>query len=282
MKAKLFSLIFSLIFISSTSNSFALTNSNVAESPEWASVMQIKSEAPDSKGDTTPGYCNATLINKNVLITAAHCLKLAYISGMKKIDIQIGYYKYITRKTDGKVVRVGYLAKYNLTKNVNIELPRSLMDKISRRGEKAMIDPNEDVAVVWWNEETPEMAEVQIADIVTPAEHNLIIKNISQTTLLVVTVNPFSEMSTDTKRMAILNSFKWKGYVYSKSQSRVEEGDSGAPLFANVNGKNKIFAVVKGKASTVFENWDAYAGITPHLCQIASTLPTFIKILACK
>ncbi|MBC7539378.1 MAG: trypsin-like serine protease [Bacteriovorax sp.] len=282
MIKKLISLIFSLALFCSFSNCFALTNSIVAESPEWTNVMQIKSEAPDSTGDTTPGYCNATLINHNVLITAAHCVKLAYISGMKKIDIQIGYYKYITRKTDGKLVRIGYVAKYNLTKNVNVELPRSLIDKISHSGEKSTIDPTEDVALIWWNEETPEMADIQVADIVSPAEHNSLIKNISQTTLQAVTVNPFSEMSLDTKRIATLNNFKWSGYVYSKSQSRVEVGDSGAPLFAKINGKFKILAVVKGKASTVFDNWDAYAGVNPHLCQMAELLPTFIKIEACK
>lgn len=271
-----------LVVLFSITNAFALTNSTPALSPDWTNVMQISSGAPDSKGDTTPGYCNATLINKNVLITAAHCVVLAYISGMKKIDIEVGQYKYITRKTDGKVVRIGYAQKYKLTKNVNVELPRTLTDKIARRGEKASIAPTEDVALLWWNEETPEFADIAVSDIVTPIEHENLIKNITQTSLSIVTINPFSEMSLDTKRMATLNNYKWSGYVYSKSVSRVEEGDSGAPLFAMINGKFKIFAVVKGKASTIFDNWDAYSAVGPHLCQIANTLPTFIKIPACQ
>lgn len=263
------------------SNSFALTNSTPALSPDWTHVMQIRSDAPDSTGDTAPGFCNATLIHKNVLITAAHCVKLAYISGMKKIDIEVGQYKYITRKTDGQVVRIGYAPKFKVTKNVQVELPRTLTDKIARRGEKAVISPSEDVALIWWNEETPEFADITLADVAGPAEHMNIIKDIAQTNLIAVTVNPFSEMSLDTKRMSTLNAVKWKGYVYSKSTGRVEEGDSGAPLFAMINNKLKIFAVVKGKASTIFDNWDAYSAVNPHLCQISSGLPTFIKISAC-
>lgn len=270
------------IFIFSLSNSFALTNSTVAESPEFTNVLQIRSDAPDASGESIPGFCNATLINQHAMVTAAHCIKLAYISGQKKIGIQVGNYKYITRKTDGKVVRVGYVVKHNLEKDLHIEVSRTLADKFSRRGEKATIDPSEDFAILWWNEELPEFADIQVADIVSPLEHNTIIKNIGQYIFQPLTINPFSEMSTDTKRMATISDLKWKGYVFSKAISRVEEGDSGAPLFVKINNKLKVFAVVKGKASTVFDNWDAYSAVNPHLCQIAMNLPTFIKIDACK
>jgi hypothetical protein len=261
---------------------FALTNSLPAISPEWINVMQIRSEAPDSKGETTPGYCNATLIHKNVLITAAHCVKLAYISGMKIITIEAGQYKYITRKSDGQTVRIGYVPKFKLTKNVHLEIAKSLADKIARSGENATIDPTEDSALIWWNEETPEFNDIGVADIVTPTEHNNIIKQISATTFNIVTLNPFADMSIDTKRTAALNNFKWNGYVYSKSLSRVEEGDSGAPLFAVINGKYKIFAVVKGKASTIFDNWDAYSAINPHFCELVRSMPSFIQFETCK
>lgn len=271
-----------IIALLMTTSAFALTNSTPALSDSWTNVMQIRSDAPDSQGNDAPGFCNATLIHKNVLITAAHCVKLAYISGMKKIDIEVGQYKYITRRTDGQTVRVGYAQKYKLSKDVHIELPIALADKIHRRGEKATIDPTEDMALLWWNEETPEFNDIAVADIVSPSEHATILKNFSQTSLTALTVNPFSEMTLDTKRMATLNNFKWNGYVYSKSLSRVEEGDSGAPLFALIGGKFKIFAVVKGKASTIFENWDAYSAVNPHVCQLARSLPTFIQISSCK
>ena len=69
-----------LVLILMSSHIFALTNSILDDSPEFVSVVQIKSEAPDSSGESIPGYCNATFISKNILVTAAHCIKLAYIS----------------------------------------------------------------------------------------------------------------------------------------------------------------------------------------------------------
>lgn len=271
----------SLCLLLGTSSLFALTNSTFADSPLWSPVVQIKSEAPDSTGDSIPGYCNATFIAKNILVTAAHCVKLAYISKDNKLNIQTGYYKYVKRP-DGQVVRIGYVPKNNFDRYINIELPKSLADKIASRGEKAQIGPDEDFAVLWWNEATPEIDELNFATPVTLAEHNQIIKNIKAYPLKAVSINLFSEMSNDTKRMADLNNYKWSGgYVYSKSSARVEEGDSGAPLFVNINGKMKVFAVVKGKATTIFDNWDVYSALNNHLCTIAKKMPTDMKIESC-
>lgn len=260
---------------------FALTNSTPALDAEWAPVVQIKSEAPDSSGESIPGYCNATFVARNIMVTAAHCVKLAYISKENSINFQIGYYKYITRP-DGQTVRVGYVPKHKFDRDVNIELPKSLADKIASRGEKAQIGPDEDFAILWWNEATPEINDMNFATPVTLAEHNQVIKNIKAYPLKVVSINLFSEMSTDTKRMADLNTFKWNnGYIHSKSSSRVEEGDSGAPVFVTINGVKKIFGVVKGKASTVFDNWDVYPAIHSHLCVINKRMPTDMKIKTC-
>lgn len=260
---------------------FALTNSTPALDADWTPVVQIRTEAPDSSGESIPGYCNATFIAKNIVVTAAHCVKLAYISKDNLINVQVGYYKHITRP-DGQVVRVGYVPKSKFDRHVNIELPKSLTDKIASRGEKAQIGPEEDFAILWWNEATPEISDMNFATPVTLAEHTQITKNIKAYPLKVVSINLFSEMSTDTKRMADLNNFKWNnGYVHSKSTSRVEEGDSGAPLFVTINGAKKIFGVVKGKASTVFDNWDVYPAIHSHLCVLNKKMPTDMKIKTC-
>ncbi len=270
-----------LCLLFSASSLFALTNSTFADSPEWSPVVQIKSEAPDATGDTVPGYCNATFIARNILLSAAHCVKLAYISKENLLNIQTGYYKYM-KKPDGQVVRIGYAVKDSFNRHINIELPKSLADKIASRGHKAQIGPNEDFALLWWNDPTPEIDEMNFATPVTAAEHTLITKNMKAHPFKVVSINLFSEMSTDTKRMADLNNYKWNGgHVYSKSSARVEEGDSGAPLFVNVNGKMKIFAVVKGKATTIFDNWDVYSAIHNHLCVIAKKMPTDMKIESC-
>lgn len=261
--------------------SFALTNSRFADAPEWAPIVQIKSEAPDASGESIPGYCNATFIAKNILVTAAHCVKLAYISKDTRLNIQTGYYKYI-QKPDGQVVRVGYVPKKTFDRHVNIELPKSLVDKIASRGEKTQIGPNEDFALLWWNEATPEIDELNFSIPVTPLEHAAIIKNMKAYPLTALSINFFSEMSTDTKRMADLNNYKWNGgHVYSKSTSRVEEGDSGAPLFVTINGKKKVFAVVKGKATTIFDNWDVYTAVHSHLCELSKKMPTDKRIESC-
>lgn len=270
-----------IMYMLTPSSTFALTNSVLAESSDWSYVVQIKSEAPDSTGESIPGFCNATFIAKNILVTAAHCVKLAYISKDKLINIQTGYYKYVTRP-DGQVVRIGYVKKEQFDKHVNIEFPQSLADKIARRGEKAQISPDEDFAMLWWNDATPEIKDMTFAEITSPAEHSIIIKNLKAYPLKAVSINFFSEMSLDTKRMADLNNFKWNnGYVYSKSQSRVEEGDSGAPLFVKINNKLKIFGVVKGLAKTIFDNWDVYPAINNHICDLNKKMPLDMNLKSC-
>lgn len=273
--------IYFFIFFSFPLNIYALSNSSPALSASWSSVVQIKSEAPDSKGENIPGYCNATFIGKNILITAAHCMKLAYLSQDKKIEIQTGYYKYITRQ-DGVTVRIGYVPKHTFSKLVNIEFPKSLIDKLSIHGEKTKIGPGEDFSILWWNEETPEIYDLEFAIPLSPSEHKIAIKNISSHSFAVVTINLFSEMSTDTKRMASLNNYKWNnGYLYSKSNSRVEEGDSGAPLFIKINNENKLFAVTKGRASTLISNWDVYPSINDHLCDLNLKMPSEMRLKGC-
>lgn len=264
-----------------TSPIYALTNSVIADSDQWSPVVQISNDAPDANGESIPSYCNGTLIAKTVILTAAHCVKFAYLSRHTNIEIETGHYKYVT-KPDGQVVRIGYVAKNKFEKNVNIELPQTLVDKFSRRGEKAQIGPDEDFAILWWNEPTPETDGINFAQITTPQEHSVINKNIKQYPLIAVSINLFAEMSLNTKRMITLDNYKWNNnYVYSKSNSRVEEGDSGAPLFVKYQNKYKLFSVVKGKASTIFDNWDVYSSINPHLCALNRHMPTDLKISGC-
>ena len=99
----------------------------------------------------------------------------------------------------------------------------------------------------------------------------------------VVTINFMEEMSTDTKRMAELNNLKFDSsrYFSSKSTSRVQAGDSGAPLFVRIGTEWNLVGVVKGRASTVFSNWDVYPSIELNLCQISEKLDQEAKRLLC-
>jgi secreted trypsin-like serine protease len=267
-----------LLFLSLT-NSFALTNSLPADSPALDNIVFIKSEAPDSHGDTTPGYCNATLLNSQVLITAAHCVALAYISNDTKLTIQLGAYRYHT-KPDGTRIRVGYATNKTIIQDVQIELTTNLKNKLASRGEKYSIDPQDDVALVWWNNPLPETSALTYPELLSKVEYQAILKNFSATTFNVVSINPFAEVRTsNTRKIATLNDFKWtfSNYLQSKSFSRVEEGDSGAPIFAIAQGKIKLFGVVKGRASTIFDNWDVYPSANLQICQLSFNLPMEFK-----
>lgn len=262
-------------------HSFALTNSTFAESDTWSSVVQIRTDAPDASGESIPGFCNATFIGKNIMVTAAHCVLLAYVSKENALQIDTGYYKYVVRP-DGQRVKIGYVLKDRFIKNVNIEFPQSLADKVNRSGYKTKIGPDDDFAVLWWNEETPEIADMKFATPVTLNDHAQIIRSLSTFPLKVVSINLFSEPGLDTKRMGDLNSVKWaNNYVHSQSVVRVEEGDSGAPVFTTINGQTKLFAVVKGRATTIFSNWDVYPAVNPYLCDINKRMPTHMKLSVC-
>lgn len=269
-----------LFFISF--NSLAITNSKSEERAFFDNVIFIRSDAPDANGDTAPAFCNATLIAKNIAITAAHCVSLAYVSRQHNIEFQKGAYKYKIMP-DGTKRKIGYVPNFQKVINVEIEFSSTLKDKFDRSEYKAKIGPSEDFAVIWWKENIEEFNQIEFAELVSPSEEKLLKSNLKNYELMPVTINPFSEMSLDTKRSSLLNNFKWtiSNYVESKSNSRVEEGDSGSPLFINLNQKLKVLAVVKGKATTVFDNWDAYSPVAVIACEIDKKLPSEFRIKSC-
>jgi hypothetical protein len=271
-----------IIYLSFNFNLFALTHSLPEENTFFNSVIFTKSDAPDSKGDTTPAYCNATLLAENIALTAAHCIQLAYVSGDRKIQIEKGAYKYFKTK-EGEIRKIGYVPNATISIQSEIEISPSLKDKFDRLGFKAKISPSEDVALIWWHENSEVLKQDAYPTIATLDEFKQITKNINNYKFLLTTINPFSEISLDTKRSAILDNLKWTftNYVESRSSSRVEEGDSGSPLFVSINNQNKIFAVVKGKASTVLSNWDAFSSVSQIVCEIEKKLPDDLKINSC-
>lgn len=216
-------------------------------------------------------------------ITAAHCVHLPYVSGVRKMTIEKGEYLYNTRK-DGTISRIGYVPKFSKVVNIEIELASSLKDKFDQNGYKAKISPSVDMAIIWWKENTDVFYEKNFPTIVSPNELNKIIKSISNFNPSITTINYLSDSSTlDYKRSANLNSLKWTytNYLESKSLSRVDEGDSGSPIFVEINGMKKIIAVVKGKASTLFDNWDAFTSVTKITCEIDKHLPSDLRIKEC-
>jgi hypothetical protein len=273
-------LFFSVLFQLSA---FALTNSLPEEKIEFESVIFIRNDAPDANGESLPAFCNATLLSKNMAVTAAHCLHYAFVSGEKMVTLEKGAYKYKIMP-DGTKRRIGYIPNFKTNVQAEIEFSEKLKDKFLRSKFKAKIGPEEDVAIFWWKDEHPELNLAFFPSLVSPSEEQIIKKSISSFQLSPVSINPFSEMSIDTKRSSILNQTKWHrlNYVESKSTSRVQEGDSGAPLFVTINNQQKVFAVVKGKATTAFGNWDVYSPISQIACDINKRMPTEFSLKSCQ
>ncbi len=276
---KIFVLVLSFI----VSNVLALTNSQPELNELYQSVIFIKSDAPDQNGDTAPGFCNATLISSHMAITAAHCVYLNYISHDYNIEIEKGAYKYKVLP-DGQKRRIGYAPTFSTNLNITIEFPQKLKAKFDRSGYKSKIGPDEDMAIIYWKENLVELELNQYAEILPPSEFEIVKNQLTSFSPKVVSINPFTEMSLDTKRFAFLNDLKntFSGYLESKSLSRVQEGDSGSPLFITKNGKESLLAVVKGRGETVFSNWDAYAPVSKYSCEINLRLPTELKMKHCK
>lgn len=246
-----------------SAQSFALTNSQPAENKLFDAVTLIKLSALDNDGIPTAGYCNATIISNRQLITAAHCVSHAWILRDGNIEIQIGSYKY--KQTPQGDARIGYFNTATLKDaHASFEIPASVERKLVRDKYRATIDPNEDHALITLSQNldltTLKITPIAIA---TPAEKDILQRQ-ANAQLLVVSVNPIAEIATiDTKRQALLARTSWSsGYIESRSYSRVEPLDSGAPLFANIQGEWKIIAVVKGSAKSFFGQWDVFS-LTP-------------------
>ncbi len=101
----------------------------------------------------------------------------------------------------------------------------------------------------------------------------------------IVTINFWVESSSDTKRSASLDNLKYSaaGFFTSVATSRVEEGDSGAPLLVSINGEWKLAGVVKGRGQSIFGNWDAMTAADSKLCSIATqTKSVELQSLLCQ
>jgi len=272
-----------LILMTLSSTCFALTNSTPELNEVYQNILFIKSDAPDQNGDTAPGFCNATLLNPKMAITAAHCVYLNYISKDLNIVLEKGAYKYKTMP-DGQRRRIGYVQNFTTNIRVHIEFSQQLKNKLDRTGFKTKISPNEDMAIIYWDENLDELKLEHYSEILSQLDFEKIKSNLVNYSPKVRSINPFSEMSLDTKRYAVLNDLKmtFSGYLESKSISRVEEGDSGSPLFVNLEGKEKIIGVVKGRGATVFSNWDAYTPVMNLSCEINQRIPKELKMNHCK
>ena len=235
----------------------ALNPGTPATAKGWESVTLISAEGPDDSGDLVKGYCNATLIDRKTMITAAHCFVQSTVLTGAPIGIEVGQYKFIEK--DGQLINLGY----RMTQKFSVSGKVNFLSGVNPNGKT--VRPELDIVVVKLNSELDLPADFIFAKVWNKSLPNLN----SNLNVTIVSVNPFETIShMNTKLYAGLNSIRQNGYVIeSRSTSRVAQGDSGAGVFATLDGQTYLIGVVKGAASSIIGSWDvlvAHEGRLPN------------------
>ncbi len=269
-----------------TTLSQALTNSTPLQDLAFQSNVFIGSEALDTDGSSVMGYCNATFISAQVLVTAAHCIAESLALSKDLLHVEIGAYKFVARKSDGKVVNIGYAPIIKKDVSAHFIVSKALQKKLAINGPSAQIPPSEDIGIIVLNDKLELDANFVFANVIPRKIWSDLKTRLGSAQFSIVSINYFDTTSMDYKRSASLNKFSlsYGGWLESQSTSRVEEGDSGSPLFVHYQNHTYLAAVVKGLATNIFSSWDVLPALSTKACDIAheNNIATEFSDLFCK
>lgn len=253
---------------------WALTNSTPAESADAESVIFFSSNQYDSESkEEMPGYCNGNLIADRVMVTAAHCVFMAEALKSPEIEVQVGEYRYV-KNPAGETRRVGYVTVSKEKINAQFYFTTDLKRRLDAQGVRLKVGPSEDLAVVVFDRPLKLKPNFQFGSVASQRHIASVTANAISYWATVVTINPFAEITTmDTKKQARLDKMELdSGSLESRSTSRVEAGDSGAPLLARLGPQWQQIGVTKGRAETFFSNWDVFSILDNKMCNIAEQI----------
>lgn len=236
-----------------SSNAWAITKSQPAYHADNNFNVWMKIEGT-AKGESFSGLCNGSLIEKDLIITSAHCLS-GSTQNEAGVTVQFGEYRTLTGKNTFSL----FYPEVDVIKSKKIHFLKSI-DQKARQGKyvgPGAVGAYLDMALIEL-ERPVDQTKIRVTPVkyVSAQEHATILSQPHKYFYVVLSTNLVTTMSTDYRRYVEMTGINFKNVINraytipmynSLSPSAVEEGDSGAPVLVNIDNQWKLFALVKGQ-----------------------------------